>query len=78
MGGKAFELYSEQFLRERAEARTEGRTEGRIEGRLHSLVELVRDGLLDLKIAAERAGMPVEGFQELLTTTQQAETQKTN
>ncbi len=63
MGGKAMETYSQQLLRE-------GRMEGRMEGRLGSLLELVRDGLLDLNVAAERAGMPLERFEEMLSEKQ--------
>ncbi len=63
MGGKAMELYSQQLLRE---GHAEGHAEGRQEGRLSSLLELVKDGLLDLITAAERAEMTVEKFKALL------------
>lgn len=39
------------------------RAEGREEGALGVLLHLVRDGLLNLSVAAERAGMKVEDFE---------------
>lgn len=40
-----------------------GLEKGRQEGRITELIELVRDGLLDVQKAAERAGMTLEEFQ---------------
>lgn len=39
-----------------------GLEKGRQEGRITELIELVRDGLLDVQKAAERAGMTLEEF----------------
>lgn len=40
-----------------------GLEKGRQEGRITELIELVRDGLLDVQKAAERAGMTLAEFQ---------------
>ena len=40
-----------------------GLEKGRQEGRITELIELVRDDLLDVQKAAERAGMTLEEFQ---------------
>ena len=48
------------------EGKAQGRIEGRIEGKLATLLQLVRDGLLELSIGAERAGMSVEEFKGAL------------
>ena len=56
----------------RKEGREEGRQEGREEGRqegiqigiIRNLILLVKDGLLSLTTAAERAGMTVSEFEE--------------
>ena len=44
-------------------ARREGEEKGRQEGRITELIDLVRDDLLDVQKAAERAGMTLEEFQ---------------
>ena len=49
----------------RAEGRTEGRAEGEAKGRLQILADLVRDGLLPVVQAAERAGMTPEEFRRV-------------
>ena len=48
------------------EGRAEGRAEGNAEGMINTLVSLVRDGLLSKEIAAERASMSLEEFEEKL------------
>lgn len=50
------------------EFREIAREEGREEGIFVTLLQLVRDGLLELSIGAERAGMSVEEFKEALLT----------
>ena len=45
------------------EGRAEGRTEGKAEGFLHALIGLVKDNILTLADAAERANMTVEEFE---------------
>ena len=40
-----------------------GRQEGLQQGRITELIELVKDGLLDVQKATERAGMTLEEFQ---------------
>ena len=54
----------------RREGRREGRKEGRKEGigigRVGMLAELVRDGVLTLGQAAEKAGMPEKEFQKAM------------
>ena len=42
------------------------RAEGKAEGKLATLFQLVQDGLLELSIGAERAGMSVEEFKKAL------------
>ena len=54
-------------LREgRKEGRREGRREGIGIGRVGMLAELVRDGVLTLGQAAEKAGMPEKEFQKAM------------
>ena len=48
------------------EERAEGRAEGRAEERVSVLLELVKDGLLDLAEAAKRANKTEEEFEKLL------------
>ena len=43
------------------------RAEGIAEGKLTTLFQLVQDGLLELSIGAERAGMSVEEFKKALS-----------
>ena len=50
------------FAEQREDAREEGRAEGRAEGGLLMLFGLVKDGLLTLAQAAERAHMPEAEF----------------
>jgi len=50
----------------RAEGKAEGKAEGEYLGRINTLVQLVRDGLLSLVVAAERAQMTTEEFQKQL------------
>lgn len=53
-------------LRRREEkGREEGREEGKVEGRWKVLMELVHDGVITVKDAAERAGMTEEAFRKL-------------
>lgn len=44
----------------------EGKAEGRAEGIAEALVGLVKDGIISVKIAAERAGMDVPSFELLM------------
>lgn len=46
--------------------RAEGRKEGRKEGIISTLTGLVREGILSVQDAANRASMPLEEFKELL------------
>ena len=50
----------------REEGRAEGITQGRLEGILETLHNLVRDRLITVKQAADRAGMTPELFQETM------------
>ena len=55
------------FERECTEkGRAEGRLEGRREGVISTLTGLVREGILSVQDAANRASMPLEEFKELL------------
>lgn len=47
--------------------REDGYNEGLEQGRLSQLVDLVRDGTLDISIASSKAGLSVDQFQALLT-----------
>ena len=47
----------------REEGREEGRAEGRAEGFLNALVSLVKDGILTIPDAAQRANMTVPEFE---------------
>lgn len=55
VGGRVLESFKDRLLRE-----------GREEGREETLLHLVKDGLLDISVAAERAGKTVEEFKKLL------------
>ena len=46
-----------------AKGREEGRTKGKAEGKLNTLIELAKEGLLSVEIAAQKANMTVEEFQ---------------
>ena len=46
--------------------RAEGKAEGEAKGKLVTLLQLVQDGILELSIGAERAGMSVEEFKKAL------------
>lgn len=48
----------------RLEGKREGRLEGRLEGRIELLKDMVRDGLLTIKEAAQRAGISEELFKQ--------------
>ncbi len=50
------------FAEQREEGRAEGRAEGRTEGTFATLAELVKDGLISINIAAQKAGMSIEEF----------------
>ena len=43
-----------------------GRSEGRREGVMSTLTGLVREGILSVQDAANRASMPLEEFEQLL------------
>lgn len=47
-----------------------GVAKGRAEGRTETLVTLVIDGLLDKEVAADRAGLSIERFDELIASMQ--------
>ena len=47
--------------------RAEGKAEGEAKGKLVTLLQLVQDGILELSIGAERAGMSVEEFKKALS-----------
>lgn len=53
----------------RLQSEAEGEAEGKAKGRLNTLVELVREGMLDMKNAAQKAGMTTEAFQKLVAAT---------
>ena len=48
------------------ECTEKGRAEGRHEGVMSTLTGLVREGILSVQDAANRASMPLEEFKELL------------
>lgn len=52
-----------------AKGMAKGFVEGESRGRLNTLVGLVREGMLDVKNAAQRANMPLETFQKLVAAT---------
>ncbi len=60
MGGNILEYEAKTIL-------NKGKAEGRAEGVLTTLTELVQKGLLDIKDAAEQAGMTVEEFKRKST-----------
>ena len=49
----------EDMMNEREE---KGKAEGRTEGKVDALAGLVRDGLLDIKVAAQRVNMTESAF----------------
>ncbi len=48
---------------EREEGRAEGRAEGMVSGALNMLTELVKEGILSIGIAAQKANMSVSEFE---------------
>ena len=46
--------------------KNESKAEGRTEGKLSMLVTLVKDGIIDISIAAEKANMTVDEFEECM------------
>ena len=48
------------------ESLAEGLEQGLAEGGLHMLVQLVKNGILTMQLAAEQANMQVEEFQKLM------------
>ena len=56
----------------REEGREEGRAEGRAEGFLNALVSLVKDGILTIPDAAQRANMTVPEFETKMTFIEQS------
>ena len=46
--------------------KNEFKAEGRTEGKLSMLVTLVKDGIIDISIAAEKANMTVDEFEECM------------
>ena len=46
----------------------EGKAEGMIEGKMEELVALVNDGIISLEVAAKRADMSVDKFEEMMKT----------
>lgn len=67
MGGRVLEYKGERIFK-KGEAK--GRTEGRAEGAMENLVSLVYDGLLDEKVAIDRArekyGVSAADFKKML------------
>ena len=59
MGGQVYETLTDQIL-------AQGREEGREQGTLHTLLSLVRDGLLSPEEGAKRAGCSQEEFEKQL------------
>lgn len=51
---------------EREIGRNEGRSEGRIEGKIELLVDLLKENIMTLEAAAEKAGMSVDEFKEVI------------
>ena len=60
------EALKELFKEELEERWNDGISQGTRLGVINTLVQLVRDGLLSLAVAAERAQMTVEEFQKQL------------
>ena len=54
---------SRTLAEQREEGRAEGREEGREEGAFEMLVNLVKQGVLSLQVAAEQAKMTVTEFE---------------
>ena len=60
------EEYNDGFSDGFNDGKAEGKEEGKEEGRILQLIELVRDGLLKITDAADKAGMTTEEFELLL------------
>ena len=56
--------YWEEGIRQ--EGIEQGRAEGEVKGILNALIGLVKDGLLPISVASERAGMTIEDFEKEL------------
>ena len=57
--------YYMELRRSEEKGREAGKAEGRAEGKMELLTGLVRDGLLSLKVAAQRAGVSEETFRKM-------------
>ena len=58
MGGKVLELASDRL-------RAEGLIEGETRGKVAAMAGLVKDGTIDIKVAAEKMGVSVSKFKEM-------------
>ena len=65
---KLFMTYQQTIMEERMFAKEEGRREGEAQGIISTLAGLVRDNILPIKIAAQRAGLTEEAFKEKMRT----------
>ena len=57
--------WEQTILEEREYAREEGRAEGKAEGKLDTLKGLVKEGLISIAIAAQKAGMTEDAFKKI-------------
>ena len=55
-------LMADELNEERMEGQREGRVEGQREGLIRAYASLVQDGIITVKIGAEKAGMSVDDF----------------
>ena len=63
---KAMEISKEEGLTEgEAKGRAEGEAKGRAEGKLDTLKSLVKEGLISITIAAQKAGITEEAFKKI-------------
>ena len=58
MGGKVLELASDRL-------RAEGLIEGETRGKVAAMAGLVEDGIIDIKVAAEKMGVSISKFKEM-------------
>ena len=54
------------LMEQRLEGREEGREEGIVEGRINMLLDIVKDGLISVVDAAQKAGMSVDEFESIM------------
>lgn len=63
---RLYMTYQQTIMEHEALALQKGIEQGIEKGRFNTLVELVREGMLDMRNAAQKSGIPLEAFKKLI------------